>query len=80
MKLNLPPKMPHANAPGDTARASVAAPLKAAFASMPRDGFYRSPDEAARRKQAILAQMEHKRILAKVALHAGRLARQSSHL
>lgn len=47
---------------------------------MPKDSFYRSADEAARRKQAILAQLEQRRMLAKAALHAGRLARQSSQV
>lgn len=74
MKLNLPPRPSHA-IPSNSAPGVASAPPPA-----PAAGFYRNADEAAQRKQAILARMEHRRMLAKAALHAGRLARQSSHL
>lgn len=67
MKFNLPPRSPRAEAPH-------------AHAATLKGEFYLSAEDAARRKQAILAQAEQGRMLAKAALHAGRLGRQTSHL
>lgn len=67
MKFNLPSRSARREAPH-----APTATLKG--------GFYHSVEEAAPRKQAILAQIAQQQQLAKAALHAGRLARQSSHL
>lgn len=67
MKFNFPPRSPRTEAPH-------------AHAATLKSEFYLNAEEAARRKQAILAQVEQARMLAKAALHAGRLGRQSSHI
>lgn len=71
MKFNLPLKSP-SSASSSRARGGSfnAAPVPQPGSALLQGEFYRSPEESARRKKALVTQMEERRLRAKAALQA----------